>query len=406
MFSLRSRKSQHTHPRVRPQLERLEERDTPSLTGSQFLVSGQPFDNGFGPTSASYPSSASSLNGMSVAAWTELHPDLNFDAIKIQIFNTSGQKFGNAVTVTNSFTGAFTSVPSVAMDTSANTYIAWSDTNGNVFAAKYNASGVRQGSIVTVAATNMKEYDPSIAVSGPGEVVISYTRDASSSNRDVVARRFTAAFSAISTFFVANSSANEYASRVARTDGADQRFSIAYQVGGDVYVKRYNNTGILLGTSAVATGTNFQGVPRLDIDRAGNTVVAWQELVGSQWNIYARRITATGGFGSTLAIATTTRNETLAGVAVDKSDGDFVLSYQSRAGTSGPSIVYATEFSSAGIRKGTYSLGTQSSFAGPAISINGADRYFVTYIGPLTFTDDLNGSETTRVIYSRFGTLV
>src|SRR5437764_364671 len=87
----------------------------------------EPAHTGFGPDSAAYPSSASSLNGMSVAAWTQFRPDLRSDAINLQLFAANGQKSGNVINVTSSFTGEFTSVPSVAMDGSGNTYIAWAD---------------------------------------------------------------------------------------------------------------------------------------------------------------------------------------------------------------------------------------------------------------------------------------
>jgi hypothetical protein len=394
----------------RPNLETLEDRVNPSPTGLQFNLSGTPSSPN---TVLSRPVTAwsPSAGGLSVVAWNALYA-ANYHGF-VQFINADGTRHANVIPIGNQGKGIGPLSPAVAMDPSGNAVIAW-QRGPDIVAARYSPTGVLLNQAI-VAATGLNEHDPSVAVSSGGEVVVTYTRDATAANGDIVARRFTPGLLPVAarssspdgSFFVANTPANEFHARVARSAGSDGRFSVAYGSGGAVYavdLNRYAADGSLLGTHVVASGSDVQraspaeasfgigNVPALDMDNAGNTVVAWEEKAGTDWNIFARRVTAAGVVGAPLAIITRANwIDTVPAVAVNKSDGDFVVTFQAQAGLSKDSLtsVYVGEFARTGERKGIYNLGGKhlGGNVTPAVSMYGGDdanfvdRYLVTYVG-------------------------
>jgi hypothetical protein len=116
------------------------------------------------------------------------------------------------------------------------------------------------------------------------------------------------------------------------------------------------------------------------MDDAGNTVVAWQELRNGDWDIVARKVMHTGLVRAAVLVQGGSRMHTFCTVAMDRSDGDFVVAYQSQTSARGPAEVLVTEMSSTGRFKGTFSAGVKSEITKPAVSIDLSDRYFVAYV--------------------------
>jgi hypothetical protein len=64
--------------------------------------------------------------------------------------------------------------------------------------------------------------------------------------------------------------------------------------GGDIYLKRWNGASwTAVGTSAtgsgISTGSGGSGSPSLALDKNGDPVVAWEENVSGNWEIYVKR---------------------------------------------------------------------------------------------------------------------
>ena len=198
--------------------------------------------------------------------------------------------------------------------------------------------------------------------------------------------------------YVARSLANDEAeAAVAYGLGFNYNFSIVYAVNfQNIYLKCINSSGTLLGTYSIATTTYEERNASVAMDNNGNTVVAFQRYVSPDWDIFARKVSNTGVMSATFAIQTGTYQDRNPSVAMDYTDGDFVVAYhQYRSVTA--SYIYAAEVSTSGTLRATYYV-TTTTANGPSVCINSLDDYFIAYE---RFINDDLGKE----IYGRRGRL-
>lgn len=376
-------------PVRRLQCESLEDRMLLSLTGGEFLV------NSTLSRVQHSAVSASSSNGRSVVVWVEEKSSTDAD-IKAQIYDAAGRKVGKEIQVTN--TKERESEPTVAMDSKGNFVVAWTydflPGDKDVRAARFSSTGARLGSEFRVAYSYKSEYAPSIAMASNGDYVISYTYQFNSTDTDIYARQFKATGTLVRTIQVAVSSRPEYDSQVAATP--DGRFGVAYGMGNDIYLKRYTSVGGVRGTDKVAATTRTEISPTVSVDTSGDFVVAWQEMVGSNANIMARRVSNYGQLGSVTSIATTSASETVPSVALDPTKDSYVVAYQ--VGSGSTSQVKVSEVSASNKVTSTATVG--SNLNTPSVSISATHRYFVTAQSYRRRLTDPDGG-----VFGRFGTL-
>jgi hypothetical protein len=394
---------------VRPQLERLEDRTVPTLLAGTDKVNLAPITAG--EAQQVLTASATSRDGRSVVVWIRHNTGASWD-VYAQMYKADRAKLGSEIRVTASSLAEYD--PSVGMDDKGNWVVAWTRflTSGdkNVEAVRYSATGVRQGTIFRVAATAAVENGPSVASAANGAFVIGYMRKLGA-NVDVIANTYAANGVGLRVISVAATKSSEYYPSVARS--ADGRFVVAYQIGGDIRLKRFTASGDVLGKEfIVAAGANSQTLPSAAMDDRGNAVVAWQELLpgdsrrglSSAWGVRARTVSSAGALGRVVAIQSGFQIDgegehaytyyTNTAVAMDRSDGDFVVSFNKQyysntnGGENGDSQdvnVAEVSFSGAVRRRLTalkvdpdpnFSHGTIPAVPS-ALSITGADQYFV-----------------------------
>jgi hypothetical protein len=127
---------------------------------------------------------------------------------------------------------------------------------------------------------------------------------------------------------------------------------------GGVFVRRYaaNGTPLTPILQANTTVVGLQFVPAVDVDDAGNFVVAWEskDQDGDGAGIYAQRFSATGGrLGEEFLVNTTASLEQRwPKVAVD-ADGDFLVTWTGGDQGSVGYDVYAQRYTAAGEPVGT-----------------------------------------------------
>lgn len=372
----------------------LESREVPTVSSFDQVVPTTTANNQFDSASAS------SATGNKVVVWTHRYSATDTD-IYAQIYTLGNIPVGNEIqvaTLGNMNEGK----AAVAIDESNNFIIVWQQattaTNFDIKAARYNGSGVKQGSTITVAGESKSEYDPSVACDKFGNFCVSYTYKFSSSDYDIRLKKYNSSGVYQQLIKVDNSTATDAVhSSVARSHGTLDQFVVAYEVGNDIRMKRYADTGTLLSTSLVATGTNLQRSPSVAIDNAGNARVAWQEYVSGNWDIRARKVTKTGSMGNVLVIDNRSTSETNASVAVNTSTGAFVVAYQSGAN------VYVREYSANGVAKAARrSLGT-STQAKISMSGTSASNGFSVFM--VTFTDSGRAGDDGLGVYRRFGSI-
>ncbi len=296
----------------RPFVERLEVRSVPSISAIELRLHGSLPGNQRNSASATGPI------GQSVVAFSSLSTDGKKADIFAQRISPTGTKVGGLIHVSTS--SAFDTETDVAMDDTGAFVIAWTAIlpggNRNVQMSRFNALGVRQGTIVNVAGTSAVESMPSLAVSAGGEFVISYTRATTSTKSDVIARRYSSAGLLLQTIYVANApSVREDSSAVARSKGPAASFAIAYRAGYDIYVRRYSPAGVLEKVSIVANTPRSEAYPAIDMDKAGNAILAWQDFNGVDWDVRARRYDKAGNLLPVFAVGIRKGNST--GLEVD-----------------------------------------------------------------------------------------
>ena len=213
-----------------------------------------------------------------------------------------------------------------------------------------------------------------------------------------MARRYSSTGTLTNTTFVAASyTNNETLSAVAHGMGFNYNFSIAYVVDGvNVSLKRYNSSVSVLGTHAVAATANSETNPSVAMDNYGNTVVAYEKYVSPDWDIYVLKVSSTGVLSATWAIQTGSYDDKDPSVAMDYTDGDFVVAYHQYRSASA-AYIYAAEVSTSGTLRATYYVSTTTA-NGPSVCINSLDDYFIAYE---RFISDALGKE----IYGRRGRL-
>jgi hypothetical protein len=384
----RSRSSRRAR---RPALEALETRCVLSFIGSAHLV------NPPNSTDDDVSANASSQNGTSVVVWQNAFSSTDHD-ILAQRYNKTGAKVGSMILV--DFTTADSYAPSVAMDAKGRFVVAWFDQSGtsgsttNVLMRYYNADGTPINSITQVTTSGL-DLGPTVAASN-GSFVITWSHVFSPADNDVYAERFTSngAVPVGGGTIPVNIDTNfEDAPSVAMSPSGN--FDIAYerQFSGsdfDIYMSQYSSSGSFLRSLGINTDTQQELYPRVAMDNAGNAVVAYQIFVGSDWGVYANRVTSGGSVGSVIDVEDFSGvDETDAAVALAPTGGLYVVSYELNSGSGGFQV---TEMSASDSPLAT--LGPVTGF-NAAISIDGFNRYLVTY----TYGTVTNGSNLD--IYSR-----
>jgi len=378
-------------------LEALEGRVTLSLVGSEFLVNSTTRNAQFASDNAS------SSNGMSVAVWVDTYSNTDHD-IRAQLYNSSGLRAGQEILV--DYTTIDSGEPKVAMDSRGDFVVTWTNSlpggNSDVEARMYNSAGNPVTNIFAVANTGRPEHASDVAMDANGNFVVSYTFDYSSSDQDIYAQRYSNTGQLRQIIPVATTTHNESRSSVAMAP--DGRFDIAYQYqystsDDDIYLARYSATGSLLGSHAIATSGAREQAPSVAMNNFGDAVVAYQKLVGGDFDIKAKRVSSGGLVGGEINIRSTLHDELNPSVALSRTGASFVVAYDSFGNAPGIGAHVAEVSASNTI---TYYPTVDWDWLGtaPAISIDGNGYYFLTSTRQ---ADDVGSSIAD--IYGRFGHL-
>ncbi len=366
--------------------------------GNEFLV------NTYTTNSQQSPSVAVGSAGDFVIAWNSFTQDGSDHGIYAQRYNAAGAPQGSEFRV-NTYTSDQQNRASVAVDADGDFVIAWQSRlqDGSIYgiyAQRYNASGVAQVSEFQVNTyTTSNQMFPSVSSDTAGNFVITWQSQAQDGSGDgVYAQRYNAAGVTQGSEFLVNTytTASQMNPRVAVNAAGD--FVIAWASNTQdasnygIYAQRYNAAGVPQGSEfrANAYTTGYQYQPSVAIDTAGNFVITWQSLGqdGSDLGVYAQRYNAAGeAQGSEFQVNTyTTGKQGSPSVTVDAA-GDFVIAWYSfqdggSGGPFGPSGIYAQRYNAAGVPQGseflvnTYTTNEQTS---PSIAADSAGDFVITW---------------------------
>ncbi len=195
------------------------------------------------------------------------------------------------------------SIPSVAIDNQGDFVVAWTQNqpNGNpeILAQKFGPAGNAVGGNVPVAVGTFHQTQPHVAMDAKGDFVVSYTRDTNNNNPDIFAKLYNVNEQPGNVVSVATTPSAETNSSVAMTP--DGRFDVAYESAlsanfHDIVLNQYSAQGGLLDARTIFAPTSGSAAeasnPSVSVDNLGNAVVAWQQDLPSDFNVF--RMTSGG----------------------------------------------------------------------------------------------------------------
>jgi hypothetical protein len=125
------------------------------------------------------------------------------------------------------------------------------------------------------------------------------------------------------------------------------------------------------------------------MDGSGNAVVAYEKLVGPDFDIKAVRVSSTGAVSGEFTIRATGLSEFVPKVAVKRTGGSFVVAYNTFS-TSGAVDVGIDEINASNTNLAHFTFTGQ--FREPALSIDTSGNYLLTYTaGPAGGDTDIHG---------------
>jgi len=248
---------------------------------------------------------AMDADGDFVVVWQSQGQDGSSYGIYGQRFNAAGAAQGTEFLI-NTTTGGSQDFPTVAMDASGNFVVTWNtygqDGSGyGVYAQRYDAAGVAQGSEFLVSTTtNGNQRFSNVAMDAAGDFVItwsSYLQDGS--GYGVYAQRYSAAGEAQGGEFRVNTttSTSQLYSTVAMD--ADGDFVITWTDSSNdgnaygIYGQRFNAAGVAQGPEFRVNSTTLgnQRSSMAAMDAEGDFVIVWASFGqdGDGYGVYAQR---------------------------------------------------------------------------------------------------------------------
>lgn len=407
MNSTRMRSATH---RFESMIERLEERTVLSAMplGPEFRV------NTYTTDSQSNSVVAMDSLGNFVVAWVSQNQNDVQRSIYAQRYDAAGNPLGGEFLVDELAQYA----PDIAMNANGDFVIAWSrldatdPTEYDVFAKRFNASGVAQGGPIHVnVRTTFWQYQPSVAIDEAGNFVVAWRSQQQDGSGDAVyARRFSSAGLALGTEFRVNTytTGSQITPDVAMDSDGDfvvtwtSQNQDGHQFG--VYAQRFNSLGVKQGSEFRVNEytTDQQSSSAVDMDATGDFVIIWE---GSPGGLMAQRYQSDGtAQGSNFQVNSSSPN-LLTGSSISmQNNGDFIVTWSNRRAGDDYGEIYAQRFNADGIRYGqefrvnTHTTASQSS---SDVAVDADGDFIVTWTSSYQDGGETPAAGTAGGIYAQ-----
>ncbi len=333
------------------------------------------------------PAVATDADGDFVVVWESMLQDGSEWGIYAQRFNALGEPQGAEFQVPTE-TGLAQTSPDVAMDANGNFIVVWrtpalkgNNAAGSIRARRYAADGTALGEEFRInTEVGGVRLSPSVLMAPNGGFVVTWHggRPTDDWGTGVWVRSFDAAGNPVGPETeVDRGEGQTPALEPAAAINDSGQYAVAWRAqkpGGhlwDVYVRRFDALGQQVGTDIMANQQtlDFQTLPDIAMDAAGNIAVTWQTN-HSNWvqDVVARRFDATGApLGDEFIVHTDTVGPQGSPRVGMSADGKFVIawasSYHDPDGSSG---IAAQRFDAAGNRLGD-EFRLSANFEGPQI---------------------------------------
>lgn len=301
----------------------------------------------------------------------------------------------------NTTTASFQAAPDIAVLSGGGSVVVWESfaQDGSaygVYAQRYSATGVRQGSETRINTTTANDQSQaSVAALSDGGYVVTWASRQDGSGYGVYAQRYNASgVRQGGETLVNTTTANDQSvpSVAALSSGG---YVIAWssvdaedQAGLGFYTQRFDAAGVRQGgetqVNTTTADAQLQAVVAGLAD--GGYVVAWAAYneAGSGWEIYAQRYNAAGvSQGGEILVNTTTEDLQFEANVAALEDGGFVVSWDSFNQDGSSSGIYMQRFDAVGVKQGVETLvntTTADSQQRPAMATLPDGGYVVTWL--------------------------
>ena len=310
-------------------------------------------------------------DGGYVAVWVSDNQDGDQEGVFAQTFDASGAPSGGEFQVNLTYADR-QQAPAVATLDNGDFVVVWEsigqDNYGyGIFGRQFAADGTPLGGEFEVSSrSNADQNDPQIAALGDGGFIVTWWSqdNGSADGGDVFARRYDASGISVGGEFQVNAPQADEQREATVAALADGGFVIAWKsIGqdgdqGGIYAQQYDAAGAPVGSeflvnTAVTAGNQEQ--PAIAGLPGGGYVIAWTSAAihGTSTGIVTQQFDATGApVGDAFVANTTTVGESSSPSVDALADGGFVVAWHSRGvdSDSGSLAVVAQRFDAAGNR--------------------------------------------------------
>ena len=240
--------------------------------------------------------------------------------------------------------------PTITSDGAGGAIVTWHDQrsgNNDIYAQRVNASGAVQwgpNNGVALCTVSMNQEFPTIVSDGAGGAIVTW-HDQRSGNNDLYAQRVNASGVvqwAASGVAICTATGDQQSPQIV-SDGVGGGIVTwqDYRSGSnwDVYAQRVNASGAVQWTVngvALCTATGLQGSPTIVSDGVGGAIVTWQDAHSGNYDIYAQRVNASGAIQWTangVALCTAAGEQSLPTITSDGVSGAIVTWQDYRGGS-------------------------------------------------------------------------
>ena len=267
--------------------------DSLGIFGQRFASSGTPDGaefrvNTYTTGSQFRPSVAADPSGNFVVAWQSFGQDGSNDGVFGQRYASSGAPLGPEFRI-NTHTTNHQAYPSVAADPSGNFVVVWhslgQDGSANgVFGQRFAGSGAPLGPEFRVNTFTMNpQAAPSVGSDGSGNFIVVWSSLQDGSSYGVFGQRFASSGALLGSEFRVNTyitNQQAFSSVAADSSGSFVVIWHSWDQDGSAYGvfgQRFGSSGPPLGPEFRVNTytTDYQGIPSVAADSAGNFVVVW-----------------------------------------------------------------------------------------------------------------------------------
>ena len=309
--------------------------------------------------------------GGAIVAWNEVYSGSDFDVNAQRVLANGTLAWGTAGVAVCSL-GDFQQNPAIVSDGSGGAFIAWNDhrsgANYDIYGQHLTAGGtiaagswVPQGLAISTAA--LDQVNPTLTRDGFGGIDVCWLDTRGPQPYAIYAQRLTAA-GTVPAGWVANGTPI-----VTLAQSISDIKVVPNVYGGGLYVwtdQRSGNSDVyctsvdgsgneigFLNGGAICSAAGAQNNVVVVSDDSGGAFVAWSDLRSGTFDIYAQRITGSGGIvagwpSAATALAVCTAAGSQAGVSMVSDGADGAVIFWSDSRTGPRSDVYATHLTGSG----------------------------------------------------------